>query len=228
MFLSRRDRKGRTNTGSQGYEGNDKREIKKAMNVVDVKIEDLKPADYNPRVLTDKAKAQIWESILQFGMVEPIVVNDAKGRENVIIGGHQRWYICKEMGKPTIPVVYVTIENLERERELNLRLNKNVGDWNWDELANFDESLLMMVGFDESELKLGFGLSDIDNLTDAEELDLDRLDVISVDGPNAPRLKIRSSFYFEDMEDLKVIKEFFKTGKEWELDITKLMGLIKK
>lgn len=119
------------------------------MNVVDVEISKLIAADYNPRLLTDKAKAKIWESIMQFGMVEPIVVNNAKGRENIIIGGHQRWYILKEMGKGTIPVVYVTIDDLEREKELNLRLNKNVGEWNWDELCNFDEELLRMVGFDE-------------------------------------------------------------------------------
>ena len=124
------------------------------MDIVDIDIKDLKPSDYNPRLLTEKAKAEIWESILQFGMVEPIVVNNAKGRENVIIGGHQRWYVCKEMGKKTMPVVYVTIDDLEREKELNLRLNKNVGDWNWDELANFDEDLLRTVGFDEELDKL--------------------------------------------------------------------------
>lgn len=122
------------------------------MEIIEVQINQLKPAEYNPRSLSEDEKSHLWESILNFGMVEPIVVNIAPGRENVIIGGHQRYYILKEMSKETIPVVYVNIPELEREQELNLRLNKNNGHWDFDMLANFDEALLNMVGFSSEEI----------------------------------------------------------------------------
>jgi len=58
-------------------------------------------------------------------------------------------------------------ENREaQERELNLRLNKNLGEWDFDALANFDENLLKDVGFDPKELDFIFQL-DADEKADA-------------------------------------------------------------
>lgn len=130
------------------------------MKVIQVKIEDLKPAEYNPRALSKKEAAHLKKSVTKFGMVEPIVVNGAKDRMNIIIGGHQRMNILKKMGETLVPVVYVNIPEIEKERELNLRLNKNVGHWDFDLLANFDEELLKMVGFEEKELEKTFQLGD--------------------------------------------------------------------
>jgi DNA modification methylase len=41
---------------------------------------------------------------------------------------------------------------LQEEKELNLRLNKNLGEWDIDKLANFDEDFLEEIGFDSQEL----------------------------------------------------------------------------
>lgn len=122
------------------------------MDVKYIKIDELKPSEYNPRALSEKEEKELMESILRFGMVEPIVVNEAENRKNVIIGGHQRFYICKKLGWQEIPVVYVNIPDIEKEKELNLRLNKNLGHWDWDLLNQFDTTLLLDVGFDEFEL----------------------------------------------------------------------------
>ncbi len=120
------------------------------MQVVQVNINDLKPAEYNPRQMTKAQAKHLEESIKRFDLVEPIVVNNNPERMNVIIGGHQRYNICKKLGRETMPVVYVDLDET-KEKELNLRLNKNLGEWNWDMLANFDEALLEDVGFDELE-----------------------------------------------------------------------------
>jgi len=125
------------------------------MEIKYVKIEELRPTEYNPRGMTEKEKRDLMESIKRFGMVEPIVVNGAENRKNVIIGGHQRFYICRELGWKEMPVVYVNIPEIEREKELNLRLNRNLGHWDWDLLAKFDENLLLDVGFEEIELDRG-------------------------------------------------------------------------
>lgn len=138
------------------------------MQVKEIPINDLKFSEYNPRQATEKEFEDLKRSILTFGIVDPIIVNSAPNRKNVVIGGHFRVNVCKQIGIDTVPVVYVNIPELEREQELNLRLNKNLGRWDWDLLANFDEELLKEVGFESGELDTIFGL-DID-----EEFDIDK------------------------------------------------------
>jgi DNA modification methylase len=60
--------------------------------------------------------------------------------------------VAKELGYETVPVVYVDIPDISKEKELNLRLNKNTGEFDWDLLAKFDESFLSDVGFSTDEL----------------------------------------------------------------------------
>lgn len=119
------------------------------MEIIEVKLSELKPTEYNPRIMSKKEAEDLKASIDKFGMVEPIVVNSAENRKNIIIGGHQRYNLLKEMGKETIPVFYVNLPSLEDEQELNLRLNKNNGHWDLEMLADLDEKLLTKVGFEE-------------------------------------------------------------------------------
>jgi len=191
------------------------------MEIIEVKIEDLKASEYNPRGLTEKEKKDLMESIKRFGMVEPILVNSAQERKNIIIGGHQRYYICKELGKETVPVVYVNIPDLKKEQELNLRLNKNLGHWDYDLLTNFDEEMLLDTGFESEELMEMFGLNEIESV----EVDLERLRIIIVEAPEAPKLKERMAFYCDNIEEYKRIVEYFKTGRS-SLDKNKLLEMI--
>lgn len=118
-----------------------------------INIHTLKDAEYNPRTASKKEVSDLKESIKRFGLVDPIIVNKSKNRRNIIIGGHFRVHIAKELGITEIPVVYVNIPDINKEQELNLRLNKNVGNWNYDLLANLNEDLLIDVGFDTDILK---------------------------------------------------------------------------
>ena len=123
------------------------------MKIVEVKIKALKPAEYNPRQASDRQWGNLKRSIKKFGIVDPIIVNKAEGRKNVIIGGHFRVKVAESMGYTTVPVYYVNIKDIEDEKELNLRLNKNQGVWDWDKLANYDDDFLRKIGFEENELK---------------------------------------------------------------------------
>jgi DNA modification methylase len=112
-------------------------------------ISDLNPAVYNPRKLTKKQAEQLTKSLDKFSLADPIVIN----KNNTIIGGHQRINILK--AKNIIEVdVRVPDRRLtdEEEKELNLRLNKNLGEWDFDLLKGFDENLLTDIGFDTKEL----------------------------------------------------------------------------
>ena len=124
----------------------------KKINIVYIDGSELKPAEYNPRKWDDSSIAKLTQSIRRFGLIDPLIVNNAQNRKNIIIGGHFRFEIAKRLGINKIPVVYVNIPDIEKERELNLRLNRNIGDWDYDLLKSFDINLLLDVGFDDSDL----------------------------------------------------------------------------
>ena len=125
------------------------------MNIVYRDINDLISAEYNPRQLTNDQFNQISDSIKRFGIVDPIIVNKNKEREDIIIGGHQRIKVAKDLNIEKVPTVELDL-NYDKERELNIRLNKNSGDWDYDVLANgFEMDELMEWGFSEDDL-VGF------------------------------------------------------------------------
>ena len=136
---------------------------KDKMSIEDIKItqvgiEDLKPSEYNPRMANESECKALKKSIEIFGIVDPIIVNSALNRNNIVVGGHFRLRIAKEMGYKQLPVVYVNIPDVKKEQELNIRLNKQNGSWDYDLLANFDEDMLKDCNFDSKELDKIFQL----------------------------------------------------------------------
>ena len=122
----------------------------------------LKPATYNPRQISTKQYNDLKESIKKFGLVDPVKVN----KNNTVIGGHQRLKICKELKYIEIDCVVLDLSK-EEERELNIRLNKNTGDFDMDILANeFDIDELTDWGFKHIDLDIN-----IDKLDDSFTLD---------------------------------------------------------
>ena len=148
----------------------------KQLNIVHVPVLSLKPSIYNPRKWSPDNIAQLKASITKFGLVDPILVNGAPNRKNIVIGGHFRLKIAKDLGYTSIPVVYVNIPDIKREKELNLRLNKNTGEWDWDLLANFSEAFLSDVGFSSEQLDEVFGEDDNPEQFDLQK-ELDKLDI---------------------------------------------------
>jgi len=122
------------------------------MKIIEIPIKEIKPATYNPRSWNENQIERLTESIKKFGMVEPLVVNGAPKRKNILIGGHFRLKIAKNLGFKEVPIVYVNIPNVEKEKELNLRLNKNTGSWDMEMLTDFDVGMLSDVGFDDDDL----------------------------------------------------------------------------
>ncbi len=135
-----------------------------------VKVTDLIPSDYNPRKWSKEQIEQLKESIVRFGIVDPIIANSADNRRNIVIGGHFRLEVAKQLGYAEIPVVYVNIPEVEREKELNLRLNKNQGEFDYSLLAKFDENLLKDIGFGSEEIDNIFDVDD----TNTEIFDLEK------------------------------------------------------
>jgi len=130
------------------------------MKIIDKKISELNEAHYNPRELTKTQHESLKSSLKKFGFVNPLLINKHPNRKNVIIGGHQRVRIWSELGNDTVPCVEIVLDP-DAEKELNVRLNKNNGQWDWEMLANnFDPNDLLSWGFDESELSIDLGEED--------------------------------------------------------------------
>ena len=122
--------------------------------IISKDIDSLIFAEYNPRQLTKDQYKHLKDSIDRFGLVDPIIVNKNKDRKNIIVGGHQRVKVSKDMNIKEVPVLEVDL-TYDRERELNVRLNANTGEWDTDILANmFDIDELQDWGFDDIDLKI--------------------------------------------------------------------------
>ena len=143
------------------------------LTTVQYDVSNLIFAEYNPRELTKDQHQDLKDSITRFGFVDPLIVNTHKERKNILVGGHQRLKIAKELGYKDVPCVEVDLTP-DKEKELNVRLNKNTGQWDWDALANhFDVGELLEWGFSEDELQFTEpevqGLTDDDDVPEVEE-----------------------------------------------------------
>jgi 16S rRNA G966 N2-methylase RsmD len=114
------------------------------MKIEQVKINDVFPYLRNAKKHDKTQIANVAESIKQFGMVQPIVVD----KDNNVIIGHCRLLACKQLKMKEVPIV--KLEDLTPEEANKLRLldNKlNESEWNFELLAE-DVPSLDFDGFD--------------------------------------------------------------------------------
>ena len=145
------------------------------MEIKELPLKELKPAAYNPRKKLkkgDKEYEKIKQSLLKFGYVDPILVNE----DLTVIGGHQRLTVLKDLDYETAKCVIVKLSK-EDEKALNIALNKITGQW--------DDALLadLLLDLQESDFNLeltGFEPPEIDNILSNvhdKELSEDEFDV---------------------------------------------------
>lgn len=142
------------------------------MNIQKIKIESLKPAEYNPRKdlkPEDEEYQKIKKSITEFGYVAPIIINS----NMTVIGGHQRLKVLKELGYTEVECVVVDLDQ-KKEKALNIALNKISGDWDNDKL----EELLAELKQTDIDMDItGFSFDEVDeilkDITGSKEDDFD-------------------------------------------------------
>ena len=124
-------------------------------------IDELTDYYKNPRSLSDKEFKQLKTSLDKFGMIDKPIVNADSA--NTIIGGHQRKHVLEATGVKEIECWIPDRELSDKEvEELNIRLNKNTGSWDFDTLANeFQLDDLLDWGFDKGELDLDLWASEV-------------------------------------------------------------------
>lgn len=104
------------------------------MQIENIDISKLNPEKYNPRKDLKPGDAEyekLKRFMERFGYVEPVVWNKNTGR---VFSGHQRLKILVDMGLNEGDCVVVEMDE-EREKAINIVLNKINGEWDTDKLA---------------------------------------------------------------------------------------------
>lgn len=123
----------------QAYENNlsDNSEL-----VVELEIDNLKPNPFQPRKqFLDESVKELAESIVEHGLLQPVLVYENTEGEYVLIAGERRLRASKVAGKSTIKAIVVNID-LNRLKEIALIENIQREDLNPIDLANSYKELL--------------------------------------------------------------------------------------
>lgn len=169
------------------------------MEIHKIAVEKLKAAKYNPRKNLkpgDEEFEKLKRSIEEFGYVEPIIWNKRTGN---VVGGHQRLKVLMHLGHKEVDCVVLDID-LQKEKALNIALNKISGDWD-DNLLTALLKDLQESGFDTS--LTGFDMTEITELFDDES------GIVEDEAP--------------EVEQEEGKEPFAKLGDIWELGEHRLM-----
>ena len=138
-----------------------------------MKVKDLKPTDYNPRVISEARLRMLGKSMREFGDLSGVVFNIETGH---LVGGHQRlkhldpeWKIVKERctdDTGTVAVGYIETSNgrlnyrevkwpLEKEIQANIAANNHGGEFDKKALVKLFRGMgrerdSEVFGFDKS------------------------------------------------------------------------------
>ena len=141
--------------------------MQNTMQIIMMKIEDLKPYEHNAKLHPPEQVEQLANSIKQFGMNDPIGI---WGKENEIVEGHGRLLACQKLGHKEVPCIRLDHLTDEERRAYALAHNQTT----------------LNSGFDSSLLKIEFGnIPNIDMSLFGFDLSKDK-DVEEVDTPEPP------------------------------------------
>jgi DNA modification methylase len=151
--------------------------MNQGMIIQKIRVSEINPAKYNPRKDLkpgDPEYEKLKRSMTEFGYVEPIIWNEETGN---IVGGHQRYKILLEEGHTEVECVVVKLP-ADKEKALNVALNKVTGDWEVKALAELLNDLneqdfdLTLTGFDAAEIEDLFSQVHDKDVTD-DDFDVD-------------------------------------------------------
>lgn len=138
------------------------------MDIQTIDIKKLNPAQYNPRKdlkSGDTEYEKLKRSIEEFGYVEPILIN----KDLTVIGGHQRLKILKDLKFKKVDCVVIDVDK-NKEKALNVALNKISGEWDQELL----KSLMQELKVEDFDLELtGFDFDELNDLLDIEEKEVE-------------------------------------------------------
>ena len=160
-----------------------------------LKINEIKPNESNPRVIKDDRFKKLVKSIKDFPeMLElrPIVVDE----NMIVLGGNMRLKASKEAGLKTVWVEIAEGLSEEQKKEFIVKDNVGFGDWEWDMLANEWDSVQLS----------DWGLNVWTNQDDMFQNEIDDIEEIT-DFTEAVNFSVRC----DNLEQLEILKKKLNT-----------------
>ena len=185
-------------------------------------IKDIKESEYNPRVSLvpgSKEYEEIKKSLIQYGLVEPPIVNEYN---MTCIGGHQRISVLRGMGVEYVDCSIVNIADPVQEKKLCIGLNKIKGRWDDEKLEELlaDEDVSdFLTGFeddfsdklgDESELEEELADEDVSDDEESDENDEELLEENVLIKIGASQFKITRGEYLSLLDSVRDMGYFDK------------------
>lgn len=153
-----------------------------------IKIEELKPAEWNPRLIKDDRFKNLCKSIEndpEFMELRPILAT----KDGTIYAGNMRYRAAQHLGWEEIPAIITDIdETLAKERAV--KDNNQFGEW--------DDSLATLI--DELE-KEGIELAQL-GLDDSIQATLDKMEEAEIVEDDAPPLPVEPKTKLGDLYQL--------------------------
>lgn len=137
------------------------------MKIEKININDLISPEYNPRTMTDDEMEGLKKSLDEFGYIDPVIVNK---HNNHVVGGNQRLLALKQLGYKEIDVIFINEPDINREKQINVRLNNSSGKWDENKLVDILKDLkvegldLDLTGFNEFDFDLEFDEIEVEEI----------------------------------------------------------------
>lgn len=143
------------------------------MEIINKKIDELKPYKNNPR-FNDDAVEYVAKSIKEFGFKVPIIID----KNNIIVAGHTRYKASLELGLKEVPTIVADDLTDEQVKAFRLADNK-VGEkssWNFELLDEELEDLdINMEDFGFEDIKIDWASVDEINENNYEKPESEKL-----------------------------------------------------
>ena len=144
--------------------------------------QDIKNAEYNPRIIDQEAKERLRKGLEEHGLVSALVYNKRTGN---LVGGHQRLAqldTLEDSKDYSLDVCVIDVDPKE-EAVINVQLNNPSmqGEWDLDKLKEIKD------GFDLDFSDMGFSDLDVQFMFDESEI----VDMFDSDGVKADKERIQ-------------------------------------
>lgn len=138
------------------------KKVKEEIKIEKVKISEIKTNPSNPRIIKDHKFKKLVKSIQDFPEmleIRPIVVDE----NMIVLGGNMRLKACKDAGLSEVYIIRTTQLTDTQKKDFILKDNNSFGEWNLEELSNFDKDMLLDAGFEDWNINAIFGNNEMED-----------------------------------------------------------------
>ncbi len=129
-----------------------KEKLKEKISIEYVDVKSLKFYPGNPRTFGEQEIQKVMGSFKDHGIINPLIVNSAPDRENIVLSGNLRLVAAQRLKLQKVPVVRICVSDPKKEKDILLKMNISNGSWDYDLLRSFDIDVVLEAGFKDFEI----------------------------------------------------------------------------